>query len=101
MPELKAGGRLFSSVCETQIIVIKGLAGDHELSCSGATMTSTATGGTGSLEPQRAEGTVLGRRYVNADETFEVLCVKAGGGTLCLDDTKLIPKQAKALPSSD
>jgi hypothetical protein len=101
MRELKAGSKLKSSVCDTQVMIIKGPAGEHDLSCGGAPMIGATEEAAGTLDADKAEGTAVGRRYVNADETLELLCVKGGKGTLSLDGVKLEPKQAKALPSSD
>jgi hypothetical protein len=101
MQVLKAGSRWKSAVCDTQVMVIKGPPGAHELSCGGAPMTGAAEAGGGTLDPDKAEGTLMGKRYVNADEALEVLCVKEGNGSLYLDGEKLGPKQAKALPTSD
>ena len=101
MRELRAGQKLKSAVCDAQVMVIKGVAGLHELSCGGAPMIEPAAEPTGSLDPALAEGSLIGKRYVNADETFEALCVKAGAGSLALDGARLVAKQAKALPSSD
>lgn len=101
MAELKAGSRLRSAVCDVQVMIIKGVAGDHDLSCGGAPMIAATAQGIGDLDPGKAEGTVVGRRYVSADETLELLVVKGGKGTLYLDGVRLGPKQAKALPSSD
>lgn len=101
MRELKAGQRLKSAVCDTQVMIIKGVPGQHELSCGGAPMIGATEQGSGELDPSKAEGSLMGKRYVNADETLEVLCVKEGKGSLYLDGVKLGPKQAKALPSSD
>lgn len=101
MRELKAGQKLKSSVCDVQVMIIKGMPGQHELSCGGVPMIDTGAAPAGSLDPNHADGTLVGKRYVNADESLEVLCVKAGKGSLALDGAKLGPKQAKALPSSD
>ena len=101
MRELKAGKKLKSSVCETQIMIIKGIPGVHELSCGGLPMIEVAEAGSGELDPSKAEGTIIGHRYVNVGESLELLCVKGGAGTLFLDAVKLVPKQAKALPTSD
>jgi hypothetical protein len=101
MRELKSGAKLKSVVCDTQVMIIKGLPGEHELSCGGAPMVGGTEDGTGTLDADKAEGTGMGRRYVNGDETLELLCVKGGQGTLYLDGVKMEPKQAKALPSSD
>ena len=98
---LKAGGRFKSAVCDTQVMVIKAPAGEFTLSCGGADMIApTATGG-GDLDPAQAGETLIGKRYVNADESLELLCTKGGKGTLALDGVALEIKQAKQLPSSD
>jgi hypothetical protein len=46
-------------------------------------------------------GSLLGKRYVDADGHLEVLCTKAGSGTLSVGDAPLALKEAKPLPSSD
>lgn len=51
--------------------------------------------------PDFAEGTQMGKRYVNEAGTIELLCVKPGKGSLALDGTALRTKDAKTLPSSD
>ena len=48
-----------------------------------------------------ADGTQLGKRYVNEDESLELLATKAGDGSLGIGDTLLTLKEAKALPASD
>lgn len=101
MHVLKSGAKFKSVACDTQVMIIRGLPGEHELSCGGAAMVGPAEAGSAALDADKAEGTGMGRRYVNGDETMELLCVKGGAGTLCLDGEKLEPKQAKALPSSD
>ncbi len=101
MGELKGGQKLKSKVCTTQVMIIRAPAGDHSLGCGGAPMVAVNEAGTGELDPGQAGGTLVGKRYVNADESLEVLCVKGGDGSLHLDGAPLAPKQAKALPSSD
>jgi hypothetical protein len=100
---LKAGARLKSSVCDTQVMVVKAPAGEHDLRCGGAPMLGAAVtpSGTASLDPAHAGGTLIGKRYVNADESIELLCTKGGKGALALDDMPLAIKEAKQLPSSD
>jgi hypothetical protein len=100
---LKAGARLKSPVCETEVMVVKAPAGEHDLRCGGAPMlgaTVTASD-TASLDPAYAGGTLIGKRYVNADESIELLCTKGGKGALVLNGAPLAIKQAKQLPSSD
>ena len=101
MHMLKAGLRLKSAVCDAQVMVIKGLSGEHDLSCGGTSMIDMSAEADGILDPARADGTLLGKRYVSPDEMLELLCIKEGLGSLCLDGVRLDAKQAKALPSSD
>ena len=46
-------------------------------------------------------GCLIGKRYVNADETVEALCVKSGDGSLYYSGEELMTKDTKKLPSSD
>jgi len=102
MATLKAGSRLKSAVCDTQVMVIAAPAGDVALTCGGAAMIeAAATAGGGSIDPDHKNGTQIGKRYVNEDGTLELLCTKPGEGSLALGGTALKLKEAKALPSSD
>ena len=99
---LKAGGRFKSAVCDTQVMVIKAPAGEHDLRCGGVEMIApTAAAAGGAPDAAHAAGTLIGKRYVNADESLELLCTKGGKGSLSLNGTALEVKQAKQLPSSD
>ncbi|HUZ43424.1 MAG TPA: hypothetical protein VMU63_03400 [Acidimicrobiales bacterium] len=103
--EIAAGARLRSAVCDTEVVVTKGLADGPGLYCGGAPMLAAgedagAVGGA-ALDPDRAGGTVLGKRYTDASGALEVLCVKAGRGGLALGEELLSLRQAKPLPSSD
>jgi hypothetical protein len=95
---LKAGARFKSAVSDAQVMVIKAPAGEYELSCGGAAMIGpNDVSQVGSPEGE----TLIGKRYVNADESVELLCTKGGKGGLSLNGTPLEIKQAKQLPSSD
>jgi len=95
---LKAGARFKSAVSDTQVMVIKAPPGEFELSCGGKPMVGpNDASAAGSPEGE----TLIGKRYVNADESLELLCTKGGKGALALDGTALEIKQAKQLPSSD
>ena len=48
-----------------------------------------------------AGGTQLGKRYVDAAGTLELLCTKPGKGSLAAGGEPLALKAAKPLPSSD
>ena len=102
MAVLKAGTRLKSTVCDTQVMVIAAPEGDLALTCGGAELadvTADAAGGT--IDPDHKAGTQIGKRYVNEDATLELLCTKPGEGNLALGGAALGLKEAKALPSSD
>jgi len=55
----------------------------------------------GELNPAFADGTVLGKRYVDEEVGVELLCSKAGQGTLAVGERSLVLKNAKPLPTSD
>ena len=100
---LKTGSRLQSQVCGTQVIIIKAAAGDSELDCGGQPMIDVAQTPATGLTPAAGldGGTQLGKRYVDAENTVEILVTKPGAGSLSLGGTPLDIKSAKPLPSSD
>jgi hypothetical protein len=102
MAQLKAGSRLKSTVCDTQVMVIAAPAGDLALTCGGAPLVPVTEQVTkGAIAPEHKNGTQMGKRYVNEDATLELLCTKPGEGSLALAGAPLKLKEAKALPSSD
>jgi hypothetical protein len=101
MVELKPGARFQSTVCTTEVIVVKG-AGEAELSCGGAAMVAAGTGEiSGEPTADAAEGTLLGKRYSDEADTVELLATKAGAGSMALAGVPLSVAQAKTLPASD
>ena len=102
MPELKTGGRLKSTVCDGEIMVVAAPGGDVDLTCGGAPMVDSAAEATRvDINPDHAVGIVIGKRYITEDESLEVLCVKAGDGGLAVDGNLLLLKDTKALPKTD
>jgi hypothetical protein len=101
MAGLKAGARLKSAVCETQVMVIATPEADVVLTCGGAPMLELDQEGSGTVDPEAKGGTQIGKRYVNEAGDLELLCTKPGEGTLAADAVALGIKEAKALPSSD
>ena len=100
--ELKPGLRLASVVCGTEIIVVKAPAAPVDLRCGGQPMVAKGEeGGGGGVDPAHGEGTQIGKRYADENLGLEVLCTKAGEGSLSLGDERLHLKDAKPLPSSD
>jgi hypothetical protein len=96
---MKAGVRLKSAVCDTEVIVIRCDA--EAVECGGAPMAETRPAAAGDLDTAHAHGTQMGKRYIDAAGTCELLCVKAGKGSLALDGEALSMKDAKPLPASD
>ena len=80
-------------------MVIKGSGA--VVACGGATMAEQPPAEKAALDPAFAAGTLLGKRYVDTDGAIELLCVKAGKGSLAIDGVALQTKDAKPLPSSD
>ena len=101
MAALSAGQRLKSTVCATEIMVIAAPDEDIELQCGGATMTDGEGNAGGRVDADYAEGTALGKRYVNEDGGLELLCVKPGDGSLSAGGEVLKVKDAKKLPKTD
>ena len=102
--ELRAGSRLKSAVCETEVIVVRPPSTAVEVRCGGQPMVLAGEDGPvgAELDPAFAEGTLLGKRYADAEVGIELLCTKAGKGTLSLGSGGPLPlKDAKPLPSSD
>ena len=101
MVELRPGARFQSTVCMTEVIVVKG-TGPADLICGGSPMVAAGTAErAGEPSADASEGTLLGKRYGDPDETIEVLCTKAGVGSIALGGVPLAVKVTKPLPASD
>jgi hypothetical protein len=100
---LKAGAKLHSAVCDTQVIVVKAPAVDVELGCGGAPLLADGeeapAGAT--LDTSIGDAALLGKRYADDELGLELLVSKAGGGALTCNGTPLPVKGAKPLPASD
>jgi hypothetical protein len=101
--ELKPGSRWRSAVCDGEVVVVKAAKGAGVLACGGHPMT--AHGGARPMglvaAADRSDGMLTGKRYTDEESGLEVLCSKAGKGSLSMDGRALQVKAAKALPSSD
>jgi hypothetical protein len=100
--QLQPGARLQSVTCETEVIVVRGPDGDVDVRCGGHPMVPLGEAGDRQpLDGTYAEGTAIGKRYGDEELGLEVLCTKAGAGSLAIGDRALPMKGAKPLPSSD
>lgn len=103
---MKIGSRLRSTVCSTEVIVVKAPAEEVVVECGGAPMeVLTGSGGgapAGALQgPGDVPGTLVGKRYGSDDLGLELLCTKAGKGSLTAAGEPLGVRGTKHLPSSD
>ena len=96
---MKPGTRLKSAADDTEVMVIR--CGDGNIECGGAPMGEAKPADAAELNPEFADGTLMGKRYVDADGQYELLCVKPGKGSLAVNGVKLVTKDAKPLPASD
>lgn len=79
-------------------MVVKG-AGEMDLRCGGAPMQTGAAGASGAPQAPFDSGTLVGKRY--SLDGVELLCTKAGAGSLSLGETPIPAQDAQQLPSSD
>jgi hypothetical protein len=98
---LRPGDQLASTVCGTRVVVVRAPAqGDRVITCGGSPMVPAT-----SAPPAPPGGsdavTLIGKRYVDATETLELLCTSSGSGELSCDGVPMTRKAAKALPASD
>lgn len=100
--KLDAGARMKSSVCDTQVMVVSAPDRDVDVTCGGAPLVplDAETSG-GEPAADASGGSQIGKRYVNEAGDLELLCTKAGAGSLAADGEPLGLKGAKPLPSSD
>lgn len=103
MAVFKAGTRVRSAVCSTELMVVAAPKSEVDLTCGGVGVIEMGgqppAGAT--LSPAASGGTQIGKRYVNEAGDLEVLCTKAGQGSLADRGVALTIKGAKPLPSSD
>ena len=100
---LRPGDRFASAVCTTRVVVVRAPAeGRPVITCGGSPMISGTAAPPAAFGAAGAEaGTLIGKRYVDASETLELLCVFSGVGVLNCDGAPMTLKAAKVLPASD
>ena len=99
---LRTGQQLVSAVDSTAVIVIRAPAAECTLACGGVAMAGPGEPvPAAEPDPSLMGGTQLGKRYVDEADTIQVLCTKAGTGTLALDGKPLLIQAARPLPASD
>jgi hypothetical protein len=100
--QLKAGARLRSATDTCEVVVVRTPGEPVDLRCGGHAMAAIDAEVTPqSIEAGFDQGTQLGKRYADEELGLEVLCTKAGEGSLSVGETLLAVKGAKPLPASD
>jgi hypothetical protein len=101
--KLTPGTRLRSVTDTTEVVVVRASAEELDLWCGGAAMAPQGADIPSGGQPAAGfdEGTKVGKRYEDTDAGVEVLCTKAGPGSLSIGARTLTQKDAKPLPSSD
>ena len=100
---LTTGARLASAVCATEVVVVRVSDPTTVLECGGAPMVPAGFVRQAADAPAHGldGGSLIGKRYGGPGAPVEVLCVKAGAGTLSADGNVLEQRSAKPLPASD
>lgn len=100
--DVTPGMKLRSGVCDAQFVVVRAAKGDIDLRCGGAPLLAADADGDGAtLHPDQAGGALLGKRYAREDMGLELLCTRAGEGSLSCGGEWMDVKGAKPLPASD
>ncbi len=101
--QLKPGTRLYSAVCETELMTIRAPADPIAVTIGGVdpVLDAGERPGAGEVVEGHGGGSAMGKRYVDDAGTLELLCTKAGEGAPAVDGVLLGTKDAKALPASD
>lgn len=101
--QLRVGSRWSSTVCTTQVVVLTAGREVGAVACGGSPMVPGDQAPAPDARPDRklVGGAVLGKRYRTDDGALEMLCVKAGVGTLTVDGVPLQLSAPARLPASD
>ena len=90
--KFRAGQQIVSVIDSTVVIVIRAPAAECSLTCGGVVMAAPGEPvPAADPDPSLMGGTQIGKRYVDEADTIQLLCTKAGAGTLALDG-KMIDK---------
>jgi hypothetical protein len=98
----RAGTRLRSVACTTEVVVVRASGDAVDLRCGGKPMVDLqqAPAPAASVSAD-APVTLIGKRYWCESAGLELLCTKAGSGQLTVGDEPMVIRSTAALPSSD
>jgi hypothetical protein len=100
-PPLRPGDQLASTVCSTRVVVVRAPGQSQPVIACGGSPMMPAAGAPAALASGGAPATLIGKRYVDAAQTLELLCTSSGAGALSCDGAPMSVKAAKPLPASD
>ena len=99
---MKAGSSLYSTCCDTKIVLMSDFDDSDEIACGGFPMVEDSDAKpVVEPAPEWVGPTLLGKRYGDEESGLKVLCVKGGTGALSVYGRPLQVAAAKTLPSSD
>jgi hypothetical protein len=101
--KLTPGSRWKSAVCDAEVVVIKAPKELGTLACGGLPMLAAGVERpttSGPLEGHNG-GSLLGKRYGDAQQGIEVLCTRGGQGSLTFAERPLAVIPTRRLPASD
>jgi hypothetical protein len=101
--DLKPGSRWRSAVCDTEVVVVRAPAAPATLSIGGTGALPADAARLAAAQPEEAlaSGSMLGKRYADEATGLEVLCTKAGTGTITVDGRRATVRTPRQLPASD
>jgi hypothetical protein len=101
--DLKPGSRWKSAVCDAEFVVVRPAKSPVRLECGGHPVIAHGEARAGDLvlSDAHAAGSAAGKRYADPESGLEVLCSKAGKGSLSVDGRPIGATEAKKLPASD
>lgn len=101
--DLKPGSRWKSAVCDGEFVVVRPPKSPASLECGGHQVIAHADARAGDLVLSDAHGggSGAGKRYADPETGLEVLCSKAGAGSLSIDGRPIGAAESKKLPASD
>ena len=99
---IKPGSRWKSRVCTAEAVLIRPPKTEGLPQCGGIDMVPVGEeAAPADMQPGLDQGCVVGRRYRSETTGVEMLCTKAGEGSLGFAGAALDAVEAKKLPSSD
>jgi hypothetical protein len=102
MADMGVGSRWRSVACSTEVIVVAATTEAVSLQCGGHSMVPVGDRTENRpIDTVHSSGTLVGKRFRDEASGLEVLCTKAGIGSLAIGGVPVPMKEAKPLPSSD